>query len=229
MEMLDAIRNRKSTRDFLNEPVPQETIVSILEAAKWCGSFVNCQPWKITVLGGGVMQTWKNILWEQFCLGDKAEREEREYTMGPMPMPEPYAGRGDAFRSNIDNLMFPPGIDHWQERRDAYTKSGIIVRDAPNAILIHMEKGMAESPLHLLAAGGLAQAIALAAGDVGLGSCIMGKPVEGPRLIRKLTGIAESDLILCCIAIGYRNPEGKINQLERTRAGLDELVSWRGF
>lgn len=226
MEVRGAIRGRRSTRAFLPRPVPRAQLEELLDTARWCGSFVNSQPWRFAVLGGPVMEAWKQALWEAHCAG---EVEPREYTMGPVPPPPPWGERGEAFRSAIDNLMFPPGIDHWQQRKDAYVRSGIVVRDAPNAIILHMDKALAESPLHLLAAGGVAQAVALAAGELGLGTCIMGKPVESPNLLRRLTGIPHSDLILCCIAVGYADPEGRINRLPRTRAGVEELATWHGF
>ena len=197
----------------------------VLDTARWCGPLVNRQPWRFTVLGGPVMAEWKSQLWQAHCAG---QTEEREYTMGPVPPPSPWGERGEAFRAAIDDLMFPPGIDHRQERRDAYVRSGIVVRDAPNAIIVHMDKALAQSPLHLLAAGGVAQAIALAAEGLGLGTCIIGKPVESPRLLRRLTEIPESDLILCCVAIGYEDQDARINRLPRTRAPLEELAVWRG-
>ena len=225
MEVSQAIRARRSTRSFLPDPVSRRDLEGILDTARWCGSFVNCQPWKFTVLGGAVMAEWRDRLWQMFC---DNQTEEKEYTMGPVPPPSPWGERGNAFRETIDGLMFPPGIDRWQERKDAYVRSGIVVRDAPNAIIIHMDREMAQSPLHLLAAGGVTQAIALAAQERGLGTCIMGKPVESPRLLRSLTGIPESDLILCCVAVGRANPNGLINSLPRTRASVEELTAWRG-
>ncbi len=152
MEVSQAIRARRSTRSFLPDPVSRRDMEGILDTARWCGSFVNCQPWKFTVLGGAVMAEWRDRLWQMFC---DTQTEEKEYPMGPVPPPSPWGERGNAFREAIDGLMFPPGIDHWQERKDAYVRSGIVVRDAPTASIIHMDREMAQSPLHLLAAGGV--------------------------------------------------------------------------
>ena len=55
MEVSQAIRARRSTRSFLPDPVSRRDMEGILDTARWCGSFVNCQPWKFTVLGGAVM------------------------------------------------------------------------------------------------------------------------------------------------------------------------------
>ena len=226
MNVLQAIENRHSTRAFTDKDVSRTNIERILDAARHCGSFVNCQPWKFTVLGGSAMKEWKDRLWEMFL---KDEHEEREYYCGPMPMPEPQMSRGDAFRNKIDNLIFPPGIPDREVKHQAYVKSGIIVRDAPAAVLIHMDKAFAASPLHVLAAGGVTQAIALAAEELGLGSCIMGRPVESPRLLRSISGIPETDTILCCIALGYEDETAPINSLAPGRAGVSELTAWVGF
>jgi len=45
MNVLDAMRGRKSTRAFIDKPVARATIESILDAARWAPSGVNCQPW----------------------------------------------------------------------------------------------------------------------------------------------------------------------------------------
>lgn len=226
MNVLNAIKTRNSIRAFLDRPVTRAFLEEILEAGKQCGSFVNTQPWQFAVLGGQVMQEWKDALWQRHLSG---ETEEREYYCGPMPMDEPYASRGDSFRASIDQLVFPPEDPQREEHRAAYVKSGIIVRDAPCAIILHMPKAMAASPLHLLAAGGVTQAIALAALELGLGSCIMGRPVESPNLIRSLTGIPAENLILCCIALGYIDEDAPINHLRPARADLSELVTWHGI
>ena len=52
MEVTDAIRNRKSTRAFLDKPVSEELISDILECARWAPSGVNSQPWHVAIVTG---------------------------------------------------------------------------------------------------------------------------------------------------------------------------------
>ena len=52
MEVTEAIRNRKSTRAFLPEPVDKELVTNILECARWAPSGVNSQPWQVVVASG---------------------------------------------------------------------------------------------------------------------------------------------------------------------------------
>jgi len=52
VETLQAIRTRRSIRRFKNEPLDQNTIEKILEAAILAPSAKNSQPWRFTVVRG---------------------------------------------------------------------------------------------------------------------------------------------------------------------------------
>ncbi len=50
MDIFEAIRGRRSCRDFLEEPIEREVIERILEAATWAPSPLNAQPWEFVVI-----------------------------------------------------------------------------------------------------------------------------------------------------------------------------------
>jgi len=50
MEVLEAIRERRSVRRFTEDPVSPEDLSKVLEAAQWAPSWVNVQPWKIVIV-----------------------------------------------------------------------------------------------------------------------------------------------------------------------------------
>ena len=50
MEVLDAIKARRSVRAYLPEPVPEEVLERILEAARLAPSAGNIQPWRFIVV-----------------------------------------------------------------------------------------------------------------------------------------------------------------------------------
>ncbi|MFO7997082.1 MAG: nitroreductase family protein [Dehalococcoidia bacterium] len=50
MDVLEAIRNRRSIRKYKRLPVPEEQVMQILEAARWAPSRGNSQPWKFITL-----------------------------------------------------------------------------------------------------------------------------------------------------------------------------------
>jgi nitroreductase len=57
MELFEAIRNRRSCRQFLPEPIEEPTIRQILEAASWAPSPLNGQPWEFIVITGTETKT----------------------------------------------------------------------------------------------------------------------------------------------------------------------------
>lgn len=50
VEVLKEIKNRRSGRAFLDEPIPAETLDSILEAGRWAPSCGNTQAWNFVVV-----------------------------------------------------------------------------------------------------------------------------------------------------------------------------------
>ena len=50
MEVLQAIKERRSIRQYSQEPVSEDQLTRILEAGRWAPSRGNSQPWKLIVL-----------------------------------------------------------------------------------------------------------------------------------------------------------------------------------
>ncbi len=50
MDLYTAIKERRSCRNFLPDPIDQNTIEKILEAATWAPSPLNSQPWEFLVI-----------------------------------------------------------------------------------------------------------------------------------------------------------------------------------
>ncbi len=49
-DFLSLVKTRRSIRRYRAEPVPRETLLSVLEAARWAPSAVNGQPWHFLVV-----------------------------------------------------------------------------------------------------------------------------------------------------------------------------------
>ncbi|MCK4331671.1 MAG: nitroreductase family protein, partial [Dehalococcoidia bacterium] len=52
MDLVEAIKSRKSVRGYKPTPVPKEILTEILDIAIRSPSGLNSQPWEFTVLGG---------------------------------------------------------------------------------------------------------------------------------------------------------------------------------
>ena len=50
MSVLEVIRERRSVRRYNGDPVPEETLARVLEAARLAPSAKNIQPWKLVVV-----------------------------------------------------------------------------------------------------------------------------------------------------------------------------------
>ncbi len=48
--VLDAIKQRRSIRKYSSQPVAEEDVLKVLEAARWAPSAHNAQPWRFIVL-----------------------------------------------------------------------------------------------------------------------------------------------------------------------------------
>ena len=56
MDVLEAMRTRKSIRGFKSDPVKREVIEEILEVACRAPSALNLQPWEFVVLTGDALR-----------------------------------------------------------------------------------------------------------------------------------------------------------------------------
>ena len=50
MEVFENIRRRRTIRDFKPDPVPDDVLHRILQAARWAPSSSNTQPWHFIVV-----------------------------------------------------------------------------------------------------------------------------------------------------------------------------------
>lgn len=50
MNVLDAIKNRRSIRKYKEEPVSEEQVTQVLEAGRWAATKGNRQPWSFIIL-----------------------------------------------------------------------------------------------------------------------------------------------------------------------------------
>jgi nitroreductase len=231
MEIIEAIRNRRSIRSYKSDPVPRKVLEEILDTCRWTTSASNTQPWEFAILGGKKMEELKARLVEKIKMSwDSSTLTFADINPDvPRPeagWPEPYLHRVLELRGRIDSYQFPAGTEQLDERRAGYMLHGGRLYDAPNAIILYTESSMC--PMALFDTGAIAQAICLAALNYGLGTCIMGMVVTWPDILRELLDIPDSALIVMGIAIGYPDNEARVNNFVRTREPLDTFTHWYG-
>ena len=222
MELLEAIKSRKSIRGYNPAPVPKETLTQILEIAIRVPSAMNIQPWKFAILGGKILDELREALQERFL----ARVEPHPDFARLPPLSGVYRNRQVDLGKSLFQLMDIARED--KGKRIEWTLRMLRFFDAPNAIIISLDEELSGF-LSIFSLGTISQTIALAAVDFGLGTCIEHYPVFYPEVIRQITGIPESQKIAIGIAIGYPDWDFPANKLESTREALRNTATWCGI
>jgi nitroreductase len=223
MDVLEAMRKRKSIRGFKPQPVGREILQEILEAACRAPSALNTQPWEFFVLAGEVLQQVcrENVEWLKS--GAPLELEVAE---SAFPRESVFRQRQVELAKQLFRLM---GIEREdQEKRGAWLERGFRHFGAPAAIVIVKDESLSgEGPL--LDLGAVMQSICLAAMQYGLGTCIARQGVFYPDVLRRVAGIPKSKRIVIAIAIGYPDWNFPANAVETDRESVDVITTWVGF
>lgn len=226
MDAIEAIITRRSIRGYKPDPVPRKVLEEILDACQWAGSPGNMQPWEFAVLGGDKMEEFRKLLNEKSTAGAPSELE----FLSPLGVPEPYnSRRAEYYRANFDRYVYPPGTENVEEKKRAHFAKGGRLFEAPNAVVVYTDKELLNIPWCIMSIGIMAQTFCLAAAAHGLGTCIMGRPVDWPNALREMLGIPPSKVMICGIIVGYPDTGDKANNVPRIRMPLEEWVNWHGF
>lgn len=221
MDILAAIRDRKSIRSYKSDPVPREILREILAAATRSPSTVNSQPWEFTVVAGTVLDEIKRGIAEKLAAGVPIQPDF------PMkPLEGVFRERQIAIAVQIWTLLGIRREDH--ARREEWRQMGLLFYDAPAAIFISCDASLGEVPAQM-DIGIVTQTICLAAMAYGLGTCIERQTIYYPDVVRKHTGLPPTKKLAIGIATGYPDPDFPANRLESPREPLDNITTWYGF
>ena len=219
MELVAAIRGRRSIRKFKSQDVPQNILTEILEIARWSPSWGNTQPWDLYVLTGNTLAKFKEMNLKQTLAGASTASDVPMLTNWPDAMKARYGELGKV-------VLSAQGIKRDdKEARDKYYQDMVSVFDAPCLILACISRDNLVE-YQMLDIGLIAQTICLAAYDKGLGTCLLAAAARYSTEIRKIAAIPEDKKIVVGIALGYPDPSFPLNNFERDRAKLNEFVHW---
>lgn len=198
MELNKAIRDRRSIRRYLDEPVPQCAVNELLEAARLAPSGANSQPWRFVVVRS-----------------EEKRRALREGTVrfaADAPLVLACCVDLDSYR-DIDKLgqaMYQHGM---YDGVDNSTK----VFDE----FVRTERPLEESALRSYCMFNSAFAVenlVLRAHDMGLGTCIVA--MFNQKVVRELLEIPDNLVVTMLISVGYPAEDPG----PRPRIPLDEVL-----
>lgn len=226
MDIVEAIRQRRSIRAFKPAPVSQEILREIMELALRAPSWGNTQPWEFAIVGGSKLEEIR----QDFIA--TAEEPPNPDIAVPREFPEPFGTR----RRSLGIKLFEiEGIGREdREKRRLWQLRGLRLFEAPNAIYIYTERsfyfqGDRLNVWPLFDCGMLAENIVLLATNYGLGTIPQIQAVQYPDVLRKALTIPDSKLIVLGIAVGYPDWDSPLNQFRSEREPLDKVAKWHGF
>jgi nitroreductase len=219
MDIREAIRERRSVREYRADQIPENAIREILDEARWAPSWGNTQPWELYVLTGEALEKFKRVNRQNVIDG---EFPAPEITM-PSAWPEAHRKRYMDVGERVLTSMSIARED--KEARRRYYTDMFSLFNAPCVIILCVDKSLSIE-YAMLDIGLICQTICLLAHERGIGSCIMAATVSYPKLLREILPISEDRTIVMGLVLGYPDEKSPVNGFERVRASLDEMVTW---
>lgn len=224
MDVVEAVKHRRSIRAFKQESVNKDIVEKILEISTYSPSATNSQPWEFTVIAGEVLDKIRQAHIEMLksdvasCL---------DFHFDTYPKDSIYQKRQVDLGMQIFSLM---GIQRGDKKKRAWWREkGFRYFDAPVAIIVSMDKLISGQVTPWIDIGCITQTLCLVAESFGLGTCIAYQGAGYPDILRKYAGIPESKVIIVSIALGVPDWDSQANKLERTRESVDKITRWCGF
>jgi nitroreductase len=215
MNVTDAVNKRKSIRAFMPAPVSDETIAQLLTTAARSPSGGNVQPWRIYVLNGDTMATFRSFL---------ADRQPGApaYDIYPKSLPEPY--RSSRYKIGED-MYASIGVTREDKagRFEQFAKN-LDFFGAPAAIFCFVDRIM--GPPQWSDLGMFLQTFMLLAQEAGLDTCPQEAWAVHEAAVSEFVGAPEEQQIFCGVAIGTADLENPINTVHSEREPLDVFATF---
>lgn len=219
MNVNDALKKRKSTRAFTEEPVEEFLIRKILTAASHAPSGVNSQPWEVAVLSGAKKQSLQEKMETTFRGGQKGKMD---YSYYPNEWKSPFKDR----RKECGLLMYKTlGISREdRDRQMDQWAANYRSFDAPVVMLFLMDNIMEAGSF--MDFGMFLQSIMLSAVSEGLATCPQAALGEYPDIVREELGYSDNMIVMCGMALGYEDESALVNSYRTPREDIDGFTQF---
>jgi nitroreductase len=212
-DFLNILNSRKSIRRYKPDPVPDEMIDKILEAARWAPTGENYQPWRFIVIRD---QEMRNKIGD-LALEGSGSRMTSWYCLNELQ--QRFEGIEDPVkRAGVLEYMYSGRVSEFCKQ------SPVVI-----AVIGDLRVGSVDVPYDCCAA---LENMTLQAHAMGLGSCWVYGPVASTRdaiRFKELLGIptAMGDYkVVSYLAVGYPLEQ---RRFPRPKMELEEMVYWERY
>jgi len=217
--LIDILTARHSCRAFRPDPVPDDVITEIIDAARHVPSWCNAQPWQVTLTKGEATDRFRDALMQAASKGTPPEPD--------LAWPTKYTGEyADRRRTCGFQLYDAVGI----EKSDRAARMAQMLRnyalfDAPHVAIIHAPSDL--GPYGAMDCGGFITAFTLAATALGVATIPQAAIAAYAPLVHEHLTIADDRQILCAISFGYADTDAPINKFRTARAEPTQIIDWK--
>lgn len=219
LTVTQAIRQRHSTRAFLDRPVEISIIEKILDTARYAPWGVNTQPWQVAVVTGETKQQLQTAFMAEFEAGT---RGKMDYAYYPDEWHPPYKQRRVATGKQLYGALQIERQD--KEHQKAQWAANYRAFDAPLMLLFLIDDCLNTGSYFDY--GMFVQNIMLLAEEAGLATCPQGALGEYPEIIRQQLGYDDSKIVLGGMAMGYEDKEHPVNQYRTEREPVENFAQF---
>tara|TARA_Y100000768_G_scaffold163868_1_gene122581 strand:- start:5676 stop:6329 length:654 start_codon:yes stop_codon:yes gene_type:complete len=216
MKVTDAVLSRSSIRSFLNKPVSNELLKTLLEKSSRAASGGNLQPWKIFVINNSTMKEFLDFQ------DSWTEPEIPAYEIYPPKLKEPYRTSRYELGEQMYELLGIGRED--KDARIAQVMKNFRFFGAPCAFFCFVDRQM--GPPQWSDLGMFLQTFMLLAKEAGLDTCAQEAWSMKHDSVSKFVNAEDSDILFCGMAIGHRDNTAAVNSLRSERRPLSE---WAKF
>jgi nitroreductase len=217
------VLGRRSIRGFKPDPVPRALMEEILTLAMRAPSSMNTQPWNFTVLTGEPLDRIRTGNTERNIAGVPHSREFRTGTA--------FEGVHRERQIGVAKQLFSAmGIARDDaERRMDWVLRGFRQFDAPVCVIITYDRVLSGSDDTPFDCGAVTTALVNAAWSRGLGAVINSQGIMQSPVVREHAGIADDQIIMKAIAIGWPDESFPANAVVSERKSVEDAARFVGF
>jgi nitroreductase len=214
-DILDA---RYSCRQFKPDPVADDVIHRIVDAARHVPSWCNAQPWQVEVTRGEATERFRSLMSETAGAGAVPKPD--------LDWPSRYSGRyGERRRTCGFQLYDAAGIDKTDRAgRARQMLRNYALFDAPHVAILHSPSEL--GPYGAMDTGGFVTAFTLAATALGVATIPQAAIAAYADEVRGFFGLGADRLVLCAISFGYADEDAAVNRFRTARAAPDDILRW---
>ncbi|MFP3891623.1 nitroreductase [uncultured Ralstonia sp.] len=221
VERIDrAITSRRSIRAFLPTPIARADIEAILDVARRAPSGSNTQPWRVYVLTGESKARLSEAIADAYDHPEVDTLHREEYPYYPRTWVDPYQSRRRKVGWDLYGLL---GIGRAEKSRmHAQHARNFRFFDAPVGLIFTIDRVMEQGSW--LDYGMFLEAVMVAARGRGLDTCPQAAFTQFHRIIAQHLALADEEMVVCGMSLGYADPNAAENALVTERAPVAEFT-----